>query len=148
MGNKERTNCPNCGAVIEHRYNHQCPYCKTFFDYRVERTEEINPRYLQNVKLIGIERVPLELNFMLLFEGDYVKWQEAIEYGKENTTIILSSDDLKPKKVRYAIKIDYENLRNMQRGNLDFIFNILPFEIDKHQFIEAMIKFNMGRWNI
>lgn len=146
---KDKLNCPNCGAAIEHRYNHKCPYCKTFFDYRVERTEEINPRYLKNVKLIRFERIPESMDFVLIFEGDYVKWQEAIEYGKANTTIILNSDELMPKKIRYAIQIDYMQLREMQKYNFDFIFNILPFEMDKEQFIEAMYEFNQkGGWYV
>lgn len=36
------TNCPNCGAPIEHYYNHQCPYCKTFLkntDEKVNRAQ-------------------------------------------------------------------------------------------------------------
>ena len=146
---KDKTNCPNCGAAIKHRYNHKCPYCGTFFDYRVERTEEINPRYLQNVKLIRFEKIPLSMDFVLIFEGDYVKWQESIEYGKDNTTIVLSSDDLKPKKIRYAIRIDYKDLRDIQGYDFDFIFRILPFEIDKQQFIEAMCEFNRnGGWYV
>lgn len=144
----KKTNCPNCGAVIEHRYNHNCPYCNTFIDYRVERTEEINPRYLQNVKLIRFERIPLDYKFMMVFEGDYIKWQEAIEYGKGNTTIILSSDDIKPKKIRYAIQIDYKELREIQNNTFEFLDNILPFEIDKRQFIEAMWEFNIGNLKI
>lgn len=138
------TNCPNCGAPIKHKYNHKCPYCNTFFDYRVKKTEEINPRYLQNVKLIRFERVPTTLKFVLVFEGDYIKWQEAIEYGDGNKTIVLSSDDIIPKKIRYAIQISDKDLMNMREGNLEFIYNILPFEIDKRQFIEAIFEFNRG----
>ena len=26
-------NCKNCGAPIEHTYNHKCPYCNSIFDF-------------------------------------------------------------------------------------------------------------------
>lgn len=145
---KEKTNCPNCGAPIEHRYNHKCSYCNTFFDYRVERTEEINPRYLKNVELKYVERVPMQDRIVLVFRGDYVKWQEAIEYGKQNTTIVLNTDDLKPKEVRYAIQLKYEEFMQLMEHNFKPLYDALPFEIDKYIFIKALSEFDLFRSRI
>ena len=43
--------CKNCGAPIEHLYNHKCPYCHSFIDFNIEKTEEINPRYMYDVEV-------------------------------------------------------------------------------------------------
>lgn len=143
---RDKTNCPNCGAPIEHRYNHKCPYCNTFFDYRVEHIEEINPRYLKNVKLRYVEQVPYEDCFVLVFRGDYVKWQEAIEYGSKNTTIVLSTDDIKPKEINYAIKLNFKELMQIRQSDFEPLFKKLPFEIDKYLFIKAIKEKLEPKW--
>lgn len=135
-------NCPNCGAPIEHRYNHQCRYCKTFFDYRIREVEEINPCYLKNLKVKCIEHEPFTGDIILIFKGDYVKWQEALEYSKNNTTILLSADDIKPKEINYAIHFDYFQFKELSENNFEPLYNALPFEIDKHIFMKAIYEFN------
>lgn len=138
----EVKNCPNCGAAIQHKYNHNCPYCGTFFDFRIKQTEEINPRYLTNVELKRIEREYCSDRFVFVFTGDYVKWQECLEYGKNNTTIVLSTDDIKPKKICYAIAFDFWEMDELRMNNFEPLFKILPFEIDPRKFIEAIVKYN------
>lgn len=133
--------CPNCGAAIQHKYNHNCPYCRTFFDFRIKHTEEINPRYLTNVELKEIKRDHCSDKFVFVFTGDYVKWQESLEYGKNNTTIVLSADDIKPKKICYAIAFDFKEMANLQMNNFEPLFKILPFEMDIRKFIEAIIRY-------
>lgn len=142
-------NCPNCGACIEHKYNHNCPYCGTLLDFRVPIKDEINPRYMQNVELKYIERIPEADGFMFVFVGDYIKWQEAIEYGNVdnfNTTIILSAEDIKPKKVCYGIRFSYRQIVNLRMNDFRPLYEILPFGIEKEKFIEAIYKYDWRRW--
>lgn len=136
----QKTNCPNCGAPIEHKYNHKCSYCGTFFDYRVERTEEINPRYMRDVKLIDIERCIDRFALRLIFEGTYLKVTEVMEYGQNNTVFKVNAEDLKPKRVFFGLMVDMADFRER---NVEHIFKYLPFEMDKEALNEAIYK----AWN-
>lgn len=135
--NLKETNCPNCGAPIEHRYNHKCLYCGTFFDYRVERTEEINPRYMRDVKLIEIERCIDRHALRLIFEGTYLKVAEALEYGRNNTVFRVDVEALTPKRVFYSIMVD---MIDFQRHDIENIFKYLPFELDMEASREVLWK--------
>ena len=39
--NKMLKKCPNCGANIEHNYNHKCPYCRTYLHMTDEQIKTI-----------------------------------------------------------------------------------------------------------
>lgn len=139
---EQMLNCPNCGAPIEHRYNHQCSYCKTFFDYRVEKTKEINPKYMINVKINGIEHIPFQDKILIHFIGDYQPYHEILEYSKDMTTMIMDYESFIPKKVCYAIAIPMRDFIEFDRtGNIYKIFEHLPFELDKQEIAKALFNF-------
>lgn len=148
MNKNDLKNCPNCGAPIKHRYNHKCEYCGTFFDYRIKEIEKINPKNLKNVKLDRIERDYESNCVRLIFVGEYYKIVEAIEYTGRYVEIDVES--FKPRKMYYAINItSIEFFEFMYNGNFEFIFEILPFEIEKRQFIENLINYRkcvVERW--
>ena len=50
--------CKNCGAPVEHSYNHRCPYCHAIFDFNVKlnEIEEVKIEDMRNVELVEIER--------------------------------------------------------------------------------------------
>lgn len=140
-------NCPNCGASIEHKYNHQCPYCKTLFDFNVEKTKEINPKYMENVKIRAIERT-LELDrIRIIFTGDYRPYSDVLEYGKDMATMIIDYESFIPKKVAYAISIPVRDFCEFDRiGNIEVIFEHLPFELDKREIYKALMEFRSNKY--
>lgn len=136
---KNYNNCPNCGAPIEHKYNHQCPYCKTMLDMRVSETKEINPRYMKNVRLVRIEQQPEFDKAFLLFRGDYQYFPQILEYKKYSDAMIINFEDIKPFEVSFCIAIDNYDLYNMKIEN---VFKILseyfPEELNVYSVIEAI----------
>ena len=142
--NKERTNCRNCGAPIEHRYNHQCPYCDTFFDYRVEKTKEIDPKYMTNVKVIAIERSPIRYAIKVMFEGDYKPYFQALEYGKSSNVFVVDRNELIGQKVRFMVEVPYDELISKE-FNPEHIMRYLPFEMDKEEILKALWEYKKER---
>lgn len=142
----ERTNCPNCGAPIEHRYNHQCSYCGTFFDYRVEKTKEINPRYMTNVKVKSIEKSYLKHNIQVLFEGDYRPFSQALEYGRQSDVFVFDAEEFKNQKVYFRVEVPIVELISSE-FNPSCILSCLPFEMDADVILEALWEFEKeNRW--
>ncbi len=142
MSMNNKTNCPNCGAAFQHLYNHRCPYCRTMLDFRVEEVDEIDPRYLRNVKLVGIERTLERSGFFLKFEGTYIRYAQALEYTKNNTSICIDANYSSPKRVYYCLYIPKQEFINLiQYGNFDALADSFPFEIDKKCFIDAIMKY-------
>lgn len=132
-------NCPNCGAPIEHKYNHQCPYCKTMLDMRVRETKELNPRYMKNVRLVRLETIPELDETHFLFRGDYQYFPQILEYKEKTGAMIINFDDIKPFEVSFCISINNIDLYKMRIEN---IYNILaqyfPNELNMHSVIEAI----------
>lgn len=142
MNKMERTNCPNCGAPIEHRYNHNCSYCGTFFDYRtpIEETKKLNPKYFTNMKLVDIRRNIYTLGMEILFEGDYLPYSEPLEYNNRENMIVMKWEN--PLRVKYKIEInDFEFEEIYKTGNLEYIFEKLPFEVDYDQIAKLIVNF-------
>lgn len=143
----ETQQCPNCGASVNHRYNHNCPYCGTFFNFNVEKVKEINPRYMENVKIRAIERMFEVDRIRIIFTGDYRPYNDVLEYGKDRTTMIIDYDSFIPKKVCYAISIPSRDFYEFERtGNIEVIFENLPFELDKEEICKGLMNFRRNKY--
>ena len=143
----ETQQCPNCGAPVNHRYNHSCPYCGTFFNFNIEKVKEINPRYMENVKIQAIERMFEVDRIRIIFTGDYRPYNDVLEYGKDRTTMIIDYDSFIPKKVCYAISIPSRDFYEFERtGNIEVIFENLPFELDKKEIYKGLMNFRRNKY--
>lgn len=134
--------CKNCGASIEHLYNHKCPYCRCFIDFNITQTEDINPRYLYDVEVRNIEFEPFSNKMVMYFKGKYLKASECLEYTNGNTLMRIDYQSTQPKDVMCAIsfeKRDFEQL--ICEKNIYKFMEHFPFEIDKHKLIEAFTKY-------
>ncbi len=123
-----RTNCPNCGAPIEHYYNYQCPYCKTFL-YNTEPNEETEridiDRYDIRLDGVVIEKAFLHSGFLLtLYCTAYPKLQG---YFQEETCIAIE----KPKQCGCCIIFDATMVRNLRISSnpLAYLLHILKTHI-------------------
>ena len=107
------TNCPNCGAPIEHYYNYQCPYCKTF----LKNTDETINR--ASNKEFVVDRVEIEQDrwqpgYNILIYGHLrVKFQ----YFVEVTAIEMA--DIKEMSTRkgYSVFIPYKTMNEARYKN-------------------------------
>lgn len=143
----ETQQCPNCGASVNHRYNHNCPYCRTFFNFNVEKVKEINPRYMENVKIRAIERMHEVDRIRIIFIGDYRPYSDVLEYGEDMATMIINYDSFIPKKVHYAISIPVRDFYEFEKkGNVEVIFEHLPFELDKREIYKALMEFRRNKY--
>lgn len=139
--------CKNCGASVEHLYNHKCPYCRSFIDFNIKQTEDINPRYMYDVEVRNIDIDPRTNRIVMYFLGKYLKASEALEYTNGNTLIKIDYESTIPKDVMYAISFNREEFSNiMYQNRIDEFMNHFPFEMDTRKFVEALIKFNGGRF--
>jgi len=133
-------NCPNCGAPIEHKYNHQCPYCKTMLDMRVRETKEINPRYMRNVKLIEIENDPVNFGMLrFLFRGDYQYFPQVLEYKKGSDAMVINFEDIKPFEVSFCIAMDIQDVyKKGTKRFFEILYRYFPKGLDIYSVIEAI----------
>lgn len=138
----EQRKCKNCGATIEHLYNHKCPYCRTFIDFNISKTEDINPKYMYDVEVRNIDYEPYSNSIVMYFKGKYLKSSESLEFTNGNTLMRIDYESTKPKDVMYAISFEEEEFIDiMYQNRIDVFMQHFPFEMDTHKLIEALVKF-------
>lgn len=134
--------CKNCGASIEHLYNHKCPYCRSFIDFNVEKTEDINPRYMYDVEVRNIEYDFTTDRIIIYFKGKYLKASEALEYTNGNTLMKINYESMQPKDVMYAIGFEKREFYDiMYKNDIHKFIERFPFELDIHKFVKSLIEF-------
>ncbi len=116
----EQRNCKNCGAPIEHSYNHKCPYCKTLFDFNVQDNKkvELHSWDMVDLKLREIEREHITNNIRLVFEGYKLESPVVYEYDGENTFVSKSINYINPPKSYFFVEIPIFELR---KYGIDFL---------------------------
>ena len=135
-------NCKNCGAPISHVYNHRCEYCGTMFDFRIEKTEEIDPKYMYDVEVREAYYEPWTDRTVIVFEGQYLKYSEALEYCDNSLIAKVSYDSTVPKRTFYCIALE-DRLFHFYGDNIGAIFDGFPVFRYPH-FREALIKWISG----
>ena len=122
--------CHNCGATIEHLYNHKCPYCRTFIDFNISKTEDINPRYMYDVEVRNIEHEPYSNRIVMYFKGKYLKASECLEYVNNNTLMRIDYESMQPKDVMYAISFEQKEFFDvMYENKIEEFMQRFPFEM-------------------
>lgn len=103
----EQRNCKNCGASIEHSYNHKCSYCGTLFDFNEpeENTIAITPEDLVDVKLRDIRRDFLSNSLILVFTGYKLSMPKIYEYNGKDTYISRAEEYINPPKASFLLEI-------------------------------------------
>ena len=112
-------NCKNCGAPIEHSYNHKCPYCGSIFDFNapIETIVEVRPEDLVDVELRDMSINPETGNMILMFSGYKCVMPKVYEYNGNNTYISSVENYINPPKCGFLIEIPVSDL---ERG-IDYI---------------------------
>lgn len=138
----QQRKCKNCGASIEHLYNHKCPYCRSFIDFNIEQTEEINPRYMYDVEVRNIDYDFVTNRMVIYFKGKYLKASETLEYTNNNTLMRIDYQSMIPRDVFYAVSFSKEEFYDiMYKNDIHKFIQRFPFELDIHNFIKSLIDF-------
>lgn len=138
MNNNLVRKCPNCGASIEHNYNHKCPYCRTSLHMTDEKIRELNNCTIK-VKNVYIEKNIVRNNFIITITGISVPKVQWYEEGIES--IVVSGDDI-GKRVGYRFEIPYEMFYKSTPDELiRFIIESLPpvFEESEGYIIDSLL---------
>ncbi len=100
-----RTNCPNCGAPIEHYYNHKCPYCNTFLKNTDNEVKDLS-NYDLKFQDLEIEKSSCYCGYLLrLICRAYPKFKMYAE-GENIYDLFVTQDRdmLMDNRVRYYNK--------------------------------------------
>ena len=129
MENKLVKKCPNCGASIEHNYNHKCPYCRTNLHMTDEEIKKINNCDIR-IDRVDIERNPLRHGFIITIYGwSTPKFHYLEEINNDN--FVVSGSDI-GKRIGYRMEVPMEVIYSTH-FNFDqiikFIDNSIPPEL-------------------
>lgn len=141
MSNKIQK-CPHCGHVIEHFYNHKCPYCRQMLYVTDDTIREYNNCDLK-IKDVLLERIPERAEWGLTvyaYAVPKVQWfEEETAYG-----FITSGNDIgKPVGYRMSIPTEiYYRGRQDINSLIDFIEKSLPplFEKYNYEIIDKVLQ--------
>lgn len=96
--------CPNCGAAVEHNYNHKCPYCRTYLHITDEEIKKLNNVDIR-IEDVKIERSPIRDTVMITLRGFSIPRLHWYEEGNVDTGEIFISGSDNSKPIGYRIEI-------------------------------------------
>ena len=141
-------NCKNCGAPIEHTYNHQCPYCKSILDFNEpkEDTVEFKIEDMVNIEFRDYEIVPYEDAIRLYFSGFKLEQPKIYEFNGEDTYVSKMETYINPPKAGFCIQVSRIELEEYGISAIMHYLsncNLRPKEFEK---LEEQIKEKMWEW--
>lgn len=119
----EQRYCKNCGSPLQHSYNHQCPYCKTLYDFNApqEQVVEVKPEDLVDVELKWIEQGFLHNSLILMFDGYKCPMPKVYEYNDEDNIYISQCENyINPPKCGFCIEIP---IHEIEKYGIDYVFH-------------------------
>lgn len=133
------TNCPNCGAPIEHYYNYQCPYCKTFLKNTDETINRASNKEFV-VDKVEIEQDRWQPGYNILIYGHL---RPKFQYFVEVTAIEMA--DIKEMSTRrgYSVFIPYMTIAKLKYRDfelMEYIANRIPPELRGYDVNEKIWK--------
>jgi hypothetical protein len=128
----EQRNCKNCGAPIEHSFNHKCPYCGTLFDFNVNEKDitKVEPRELREIRLVDITNDYITNSLIFKFKG--FKLCEPIIYEHNSQNEFVSSafveQYLNPPMCGFILDIPLNDLRENGLASIEWRLHFLDIE--------------------
>ena len=124
----EQRNCKNCGAPLQHSYNHKCKYCGTLYDFNVpkEETVVLKPYDMVDLKYRGIEKDIITNSILIKFEGYKIEEPEIYEVSDKNVFVSKSINYINPPKSYFFIRVD---LYELEKYGWGLIANMLRREL-------------------
>lgn len=136
----EQRNCKNCGAALEHSYNHKCPYCGTLFDFNIpeDKVAKINYEELFDCVLEKVYFEPQFRGFKFIFTGYIIKKPRILEYdGNRDIFSEVVDWGEPPKRAGFMFTI---SLKDLEQHGLDVILYKLESCGINHKEIESIMK--------
>lgn len=121
-------NCKNCGAPIQHSYNHKCEYCGTLFDFNEpkEETIEFNSRDMIDVHFMGCE-IDYETNSVILkFQGNLLEKPKIYEHNKDYMYVAKVMGYM-PKRSFFCIEIPRHDINQL---GYDYLYYVIGNHIN------------------
>ena len=106
-------NCKNCGAPIQHSYNHKCPYCDTLYDFNepTDNVVEVKPEDLYDIHLVDVYKTPIRVfATVFVFHGYKLDKPKVYEYNGNNVYITKAENYVNPPRCGICIEIDDSEL--------------------------------------
>ena len=139
--------CINCGAPLEHSYNHKCSYCGSLFDFNEPKEDVVECRSydLVDVKFVDAEKDFISNSILLLFEGYKLEAPKIYEYDGDSGICVSKAVDIrKQPKAHFIISLREYELENYGGEYLISMLHhyIRPTEIDniKKQYNEMFAR--------
>ena len=117
-------NCKNCGAPIEHTYNHMCPYCHSICDFNEpeENVVEVKAEDLVDIKLKEIRRIPEYDKIQLVFVGFKCPMPKVYEFDGNDIYKSRAIEYINPPKCGIVVELSrYE----VMKYGLDYVKSVL-----------------------
>ena len=149
----KQRNCINCGAPLEHSYNHKCKYCGTLYDFNEpkEKTIEFHSYDMVNVHFLKLERYPLTNDIIMYFDGIKLEEPTIYEY-QDNRFVSKTINYVNPPKAFFAIQL---NIKDLEEHGIHYLWStienyIRPTETEKvrHQIQERCWEFSKNGVNV
>lgn len=145
----EQRNCKNCGAPIEHSFNHKCPYCGTLFDFNVNENDitKVDPRELRDIKLVDVSKDYLHRCLIFKFRG--FKLFNPIIYECNSPNDFISSVSVEeyrnPPLCGFVLSISLDSL---MKNGLEFIeWRLHCMDIEPKEINHIMLEIEDKIWN-
>lgn len=115
--------CPNCGASIQHNYNHKCSYCGTQLNMTNDEIKKLENCDIR-IEDIDIERNPIRYGFIVTVRGWSTPKFHYLEEFTDNGYIVSGSDI--GKRIGYRFEVPMEMIYNEAIHLPEFIYNSIP----------------------
>lgn len=129
--------CPHCGAVIEHNYNHKCPYCRNYLHITDEKIREINNCDII-IKKVIVEESMFRNSRVVTLIG--ISTPKFFNYEEGISSVVVSGDDL-GKRVGFRFEIPFNLIYKADdKEMVDFILSSLPPVISDYRNQDFIIR--------
>lgn len=143
--NKLLKKCPSCGAVIEHNFNHKCPYCRQELHITDEDVKKIK-NYDIKIQKVNIEQLFVEASFIIQIVG--TNTPKFYNYEETYNDYVYFSEPYTPYKIGYNIKIPIIDLYEIKTVSnlIHYVLDSIPPEFsnsyNENKIIESIISNN------
>lgn len=136
-------NCKNCGAPVEHSYNHKCPYCSSILDFNAptEDIVEVKPEDLIDIELRDTTIDPINNSMIFIFSGYKCAMPKVYEYNGNNTYVSSVENYKNPIKCGFLIEI---SIPDLHRG-IDYIMWVIESTGIRYNELDKVAKQIIGK---
>lgn len=120
-----KTNCPNCGAPIEHIYVHNCPYCKTLLNSNnAIKIDDTHNKNLYNIKIVDIVNEPMYY-YISIYIKAYLEELPVISQYYDNDYADITEFSSQGKCIMFKIDLEINKLCDYKHL-YDYIYYSFP----------------------